>query len=69
MKKGRILTYISMALLAATLILLCAMSVTARVTGGVGAINSVLKVSMYSTFGLSTVFFVISYVVEKGNKK
>lgn len=69
MKKGRIFTYLSMALLAATLVLLCAMSVAARVTGGVGVINAVLKVSMYSVFGLSAVFFVISYIVEKGSKK
>jgi hypothetical protein len=69
MKKGRIFTYLSMALLAATLVLLCAMSVTARVTGGVGVINAILKVSMYSVFGLSAVFFVISYIVEKGSKK
>ena len=54
-----------MALLALTLVLLCAMLVTASATGGVGAINAVLKLSMYFTFALSAVFFVISYLLER----
>lgn len=62
--KMGIFTYISFALLGLMLVLLCAMGIAAQMTGGVGVINAVLKISMYVVFGLSAVSFIIGYILD-----
>ncbi len=62
--KYKLFAYISFIFLGLMLLLLCAMGISAHLTGGVGAINEALKISMYASFGVSAVFFVISYILD-----
>lgn len=62
--KHKIASYIALGLVGLTLVLLCAMGVTAKLTGGVGVINAVLKISMYVSFVLSFVAFVVAYIFD-----
>lgn len=67
--KHRIPSYIALGLVGLTLVLLCAMGVTAKLTGGVGAINAVLKISMYVAFALSFVAFVVAYILDAKRRR
>lgn len=67
-KKG-VFTYISFVLLGLMLVLLCVMGIVAQLTGGVGAINAVLKISMYVVFGLSAVSFLIGYILDMKRRR
>lgn len=67
--KTGIFTYISFILLGVMLALLCAMGIVAQLTGGVGAINAVLKISMYVVFGLSAVSFLIGYILDMKGRR
>ena len=60
----RVFLFISFGFLGLMLILLCLMGIVAKETGGVGAANEVLKVLMYSAFGISAVFFVLSFIFD-----
>ena len=62
--KYKIFAYISFGFLGLMMLLLCAMGVSANLTGGVGMINDLLKIAMYVAFGISAVFFFISYVLD-----
>ncbi len=62
--KYKLFAYISFGFLGLMLLLLCAMGISSYFTGGIGVINEVLKISMYVAFGISAVFFVISYVFD-----
>ncbi len=67
--KHKIASYIALGSVGLTLVLLCAMGVTAKLTGGVGAINAVLKISMYVVFGLSFVAFVVAYILDAKRRR
>lgn len=62
--KYKLFAYISFGFLGLMLLLLCAMGVSSYFTGGVGVINEILKISMYVAFGISAVFFFISYIFD-----
>ena len=46
------------------LVLLCLVGVVSKETGGVGLVNEVLKALMYSAFGVSVAFFVLSFIFD-----
>ena len=63
-KLDKVFLYISFGFLGMMLILLCAMGVVARQTEGVGAVNTVLQVLMYVSFGISAAFFILSFIFD-----
>ena len=63
-KLDKVFLYISFGFLGMMLILLCAMGVVARQTEGVGAVNTVLQVLMYVSFGRSAAFFILSFIFD-----
>ncbi len=67
--KYKIFAYISFIFLGLMLLLLCAMGISSYFTGGVGVINEVIKIAMYVAFGVSAVFFFISYVFDIKRRK
>ena len=56
--------YISFGFLGLMLVLLCLVGVVSKETGGVGLVNEVLKALMYSAFGVSVAFFVLSFIFD-----
>ena len=68
-KLDKVFLYISFGFLGLMLILLCAMGIVAREMGGVGIVNDVLKGVMYGTFGVSVVFFILSFIFDVKRRK
>ncbi|MBR5449306.1 MAG: hypothetical protein IKV43_04875 [Clostridia bacterium] len=65
----RVFLCISFGFLGLLLILLCAMGLAAKMTGGDGAVNKLLEISMYATFGVSAAFFILSFILDLKRRK
>ena len=65
----RVFLFISFGFLGLLLVLLCAMGLTDKMTGGDGAVNTVLQVLMYVSFGISAAFFILSFILDLKRRK